>query len=452
MNVKEVPSNNEAEQSVIGSMFLSTFALQKACDILSPESFYYENNRILFSVMENLYANKVPIDSMTVTTELKNKNLFNQIGGVEFLSQVFNIVPTAGNVDHYIKIVDSLAIQRRLIEVATQVVTSAYDTSVDVNVTLDEAERKILSIVNNRRIGDMRTIRDVVSSTKAVLEKLSTSKGQITGVPTGWTLIDKITTGFQPGQLIIIAARPSVGKSAWALNLASNAAINSNKTVAIFSLEMPAESLVTRMIASLGHIDGLHLATGELKDDWDKVNEAFSKLEKSSIFIDDNVGSTIGDIRSKCRKLANSEGGLDLVIIDYLQLISSNANYGGNRQQEIADISRALKLMSLELKVPVVALSQLSRSVEQRKGNTRPMLSDLRESGAIEQDADIVAFLHREGSRKSDDDSEEEIDSNIQDILFLISKHRNGSTGEVKLRFKKNISKFFNVLESKKGE
>ncbi len=449
MNIKEIPSNNEAEQSVIGSMFLSTFALQKACDILTPESFYYENNRILFTVIQELYEAKTPIDSMTVTTELKNRKLLKQIGGIEFLSLVFNIVPTAGNVDQYIKIVNANAIQRRLIEVSTEITANAYDSSVDINVILDEAERKILSIVNNRRSGEIRTIKEVVQSTKVVLEKLSTSKGIVTGVPTGWTLLDKVTAGFQQGQLIIVAARPSVGKSAWALNLATNAAINANKTVAIFSLEMPAESLVTRMIAALGHIDGHKLATGNLKDDWDKVNEAGSKLENSKIFIDDSTGATIGDIRSKCRRLANSETGLDLVIVDYLQLISSNTNYGANRQQEIADISRALKLMSLELKVPVVALSQLSRSIEQRKG--RPMLSDLRESGAIEQDADIVAFLHREGTTTPESEKEE-VDENIQDLLFIIAKHRNGATTDIKLRFKKNISKFFNVIDTQKGE
>lgn len=451
MAIREIPSNNEAEQSVIGSMFLSTFALQKASDYLTPDSFYYENNKILFSVIQDLYLNKVPIDSMTVTTELKNRKLLQKIGGLDYLTQVFNIVPTAGNVDQYIKIVDSAAIQRRLIETSTEITSSAYDSSMDVNVILDEAERKILGIVNNRKAGDMRTIKDVVQSTKLLLEKLSTSKGIVTGVPTGWSLIDKVTAGFQPGQLVIIAARPAVGKSAWALNLATNAAINAKKSVAIFSLEMPAESLVSRMIASLGHIDGHNLSTGNLKDDWDKVNEALSKLENTNIYIDDTTSSSIGDMRSKCRRLANSEKGLDLVIVDYLQLISSNANYGANRQQEIADISRALKLMSLELKVPVIALSQLSRSIEQRKGNTRPMLSDLRESGAIEQDADIVAFLHREGTGKLDEEKEEE-DKNIEDLWFIIAKHRNGATTDIKLRFKKNISKFFNVLDSKKGE
>ncbi len=448
MAIKEIPSNLVAEQSVLGSMFLSTFALQKACDALQPESFYYDKNAKIFSVMQELNSKKIPIDSTTITSELKNKEILNEVGGFDYLSEIFNIVPTAANVDQYIKLVEETALQRKLIEVSTSIATSAYDTTADINATLDDAQRKIMSVINEKRTSEFRTIQEVVSSTKEHLEKLSTNKGEVTGLSTGWERIDKITTGLHEGQLIIIAARPAVGKSAWALNLATNAAVNSNATVAIFNLEMSGESLVSRMISCLGHVEGYKLATGNLKDDWDKVNEAYAKLENTKIFIDDTPGITIGEIRSKCRRLANSESGLDLVVIDYLQLITSAANYGGNRQQEVSDISRALKLMSLELKVPVVALAQLSRSAEQRKENPRPILSDLRESGSIEQDADIVAFLFREDYYKKELESKEQ----ISDLEFIIAKHRNGATGTIPLRFKRDISKFFTVLDNNKGE
>ena len=448
MPVKEVPNNMIAEQSVLGSMFLSQYALQKACDALQPESFYYDNNKKIFSVFKDLHDKGVPLDSTTVTTELKNRDELSKIGGVEYLSEIFNIVPTAANVEQYIKLVEETALQRNLIEVSTSIATNAYDNSIDINVILDEAERKILNVVNNRRTTEFRTIKEVVSSAKANLEKLSTQDGEVTGLSTGWERLDKMTTGLHEGELIIIAARPAVGKSAWALNLATNAAVNSHATVAIFNLEMSGESLVNRMISCLGHIEGYKLASGNLKDDWDKVNEAIAKLEDTNIFIDDTAGITIGEIRSKCRRLANSDKGLDLVIIDYLQLITSAANYGGNRQQEVSDISRALKLMSLELKVPVVALAQLSRSAEQRKENPRPILSDLRESGSIEQDADIVAFLYREDYYKKDLSNKDQ----ISDLEFIIAKHRNGATGTIPLRFKKDISKFFSVFDDNKGE
>lgn len=448
MAVKEIPSNMEAEQSVLGSMFLSNFALQKACDELQPQSFYFDNNSKIFFTMQEMHNKGIPLDATTVTTELKNKELLDQVGGIEYLTEIFNIVPTAANVEQYIKIVEETALQRRLIDVSTDIATNAYDKSVDINTILDEAERKILSVVNGRRTTEFRDIKEVIASTKANLEKLSTQDGDVTGLSTGWERIDKLTTGLHEGQLIIIAARPAVGKSAWALNLATNAAINSNATVAVFNLEMSAESLASRMIASIGHVEGYKLATGQLQNDWDKVNEAYAKLEKTNLFIDDTPGITIGEIRSKCRRLANSEKGLDLVIIDYLQLITSAANYGGNRQQEVSDISRALKLMSLELKVPVVALAQLSRSAEQRKENPRPILSDLRESGAIEQDADIVVFLYREDYYKKELDTKDQ----VSDLEFIIAKHRNGATGTVPLRFKKDISKFFSVFEDQKGE
>ena len=448
MALKEIPNDITAEQSVLGSMFLSTYALQKACDALNEDSFYYNNNAKIFSTIKEMFDHKIPIDATTVTSELKNKGILGQVGGVEYLTEIFNIVPTAANIEHYIRLVENSAILRRLIEVSTDITTTAYDKSFDINNVLDDAERKILSVVKNRRSTEFRNIKEVLNSTKNNLEKLSMQKGEVTGLSTGWERLDKLTAGLHEGQLIIVAARPAMGKSAWALNLATNAAINSNKTVAIFNLEMSAESLASRMIASLGHIEGYKLATGNLKNDWDKVNEALSKLESTNIYMDDTAGITIGEIRSKCRRLANSDKGLDLIIIDYLQLITSSVNYGTNRQQEVSDISRALKLMALELKVPVVALAQLSRSAEQRKENPRPILSDLRESGSIEQDADIVAFLYREDYYKKDLEKKDQ----VSDCEFIVAKHRNGATGTIPLRFKKDISKFFSIFDENSGE
>lgn len=448
MALREIPNDITAEQSVLGSMFLSTYALQKACDALNEESFYYSNNAKIFSTIKEMFDHKIPIDATTVTSELKNKGILGQVGGVEYLTEIFNIVPTAANIEHYIRLVENSAILRRLIEVSTDITTTAYDKSFDINNVLDDAERKILGVVKNRRSTEFRDIKEVLNSTKNNLEKLSMQKGEVTGLSTGWERLDKLTAGLHEGQLIIVAARPAMGKSAWALNLATNAAINSNKTVAIFNLEMSAESLASRMIASLGHIEGYKLATGNLKNDWDKVNEALSKLESTNIYMDDTAGITIGEIRSKCRRLANSDKGLDLIIIDYLQLITSSANYGTNRQQEVSDISRALKLMALELKVPVVALAQLSRSAEQRKENPRPILSDLRESGSIEQDADIVAFLYREDYYKKDLEKKDQ----VSDCEFIVAKHRNGATGTIPLRFKKDISKFFSIFDENSGE
>lgn len=446
--MKEIPNNMLAEESVIGAMLLSKIALQKACDSLTTESFYYDSNAKIFDTIKKLSQNNVPIDTTTLTSALKKEGLLESVGGIEYLTELFTIVPTAANVDQYIKIVQDNAILRHLIEVSTDITTSAYDNKQDISNTLDEAERKILSVVKDRRSTEFRNIKEVLNSTKNNLEKLSMMQGEVTGVPTGWDRIDKVTTGLHEGELIIVAARPAMGKSAWALNLATNAAINSKKTVAVFNLEMSGESLASRMIASVGHVEGYKLATGNLENDWDKVNEAISKLEDTNLYIDDTAGITIGEIRSKCRRLSNSEKGLDLVIIDYLQLISSTGNYGTNRQQEVSDISRSLKLMSLELKVPVVALAQLSRAVEQRKENNRPLLSDLRESGSIEQDADIVAFLYREDYYNKALETKDD----TSDTEFIIAKHRNGAVGTIPLRFKKNISKFFSIFDENSGD
>ena len=444
---KNVPSNLEAEQSVIGSMFLSKYALEKACETLTKESFYYHNNALIFDVIKDMSEHKKPIDLTTITSELKSKNLLNEVGGVEYLSEVLEMVPTAANAEYYIKLVEDAAILRRLIEVSTDITANAYQSSDNVNETLDEAERKILGIVKNRRSTEFKTIKEVLDSTQSNLEKLAASKGDITGIPTGWYDIDNITTGLQGNQLIIIAARPAMGKTAFALNLATNIAINTDKTVALFNMEMGAEQLASRMLSSLGQIEGKKLATGKLmNDDWKRVNEAVSQLSDAKMYMDDTPGITIGEIRSKCRRLASSEEGLGVVIIDYLQLISSSTNYGANRQQEVSDISRSLKTMAMELNVPVVALAQLSRAVDSRE-NKRPIMSDLRESGSIEQDADIVAFLYRDDYYNK----EKAIDANTSISEFIIAKHRNGPTATIELLFKRDTSTFLSYQREGQG-
>ncbi len=445
---KNVPNNFEAEQSVIGAMFLSKYALEKACETLTKESFYYHNNALIFNVIQEMNENKKPIDLTTITSELKNKNLLNEVGGVEYLSEVLESVPTAANVEYYIKLVEDAAILRRLIEVSTDITTNAYQSFGNVNETLDEAERKILGIVKNRRSTEFKTIKEVLDSTQANLEKLAALKGDITGIPTGWYDIDNITTGLQGNQLIIIAARPAMGKTAFALNLATNIAINTDKTVALFNMEMGAEQLASRMLSSLGQIEGKKLATGKLmNEDWKRVNEAVSQLSDAKMYMDDTPGITIGEIRSKCRRLASSEEGLGIVIIDYLQLISSSTNYGANRQQEVSDISRSLKTMAMELNVPVVALAQLSRAVDARE-NKRPIMSDLRESGSIEQDADIVAFLYRDDYYNK----EKAIDANTSISEFIIAKHRNGPTATIELLFKRDTSTFLSYQREGQGD
>ena len=448
MPIREVPNNIEAEQAVIGSMFLEKHALEKACDSLTPEAFYSNNNSKIFRTVKEMHENKIPIDLTTVTTELKNKNILSEVGGVEYLTEILEKTATSAHIDQYIKSVEDSALLRKLIEVSNDITSSAYEADKNVNETIDDAERRILSVVKNRRSTEFKTIREVLNKAEQNLEFLSKTKSDVTGIPTGWYDIDKLTTGLHEHQLIIIAARPAMGKTAFAVNLATNVALNTDKTVALFNMEMGAEQLANRMLSSLGQVEGNKIATGKLlNEDWKRINEAISQLSDAKLYMDDTPGVTIGEIRSKCRRLASSEEGLGLVIVDYLQLISSGANYGGNRQREVSDISRALKTMAMELDVPVVALAQLSRAVDARE-NKRPIISDLRESGSIEQDADIVAFLY------SDDyyDKSKITDNNTSISEFIVAKHRNGPTKTIELLFKRNTSTFLSYQSDAKGE
>ena len=445
---KVMPNNLEAEESVLGACFLSKYALQKATENLLPESFYNDKNAKIFSSMLALQEEKTPIDLTTITSYLKKKNELNEVGGVEYLTEVLNFVPTASNVDYYIQTVEETAILRKLIETANDIATEGYRNDESINEILDSSEKKILSIVKNRKSSEFRSIKEVLAKTQSDLERLSEYKNEITGLATGWYDLDKLTTGLHPNEFIIIAARPAMGKTAFALNLATHAAMTQNKSVAVFNLEMSAEQLAMRILSSLGQIEGFKLRTGNLmNNDWKRINEAVSQLSNTNLVIDDTPGITIGEIRAKCRRLASSEKGLALVVIDYLQLISGGKNYGANRQQEVSDISRSLKTLAMELNVPIIALSQLSRSVEGRE-DKRPIMSDLRESGSIEQDADIVSFLYRDDYYNKEARTED--NTSISELI--IGKHRNGPTTTIELLFKKNTSTFLNLKREKENK
>ncbi len=447
MNSKNMPHDIGAEQSVLGAMFMSRKALTKCTESLTKESFYLDSHSKIFEVIKELAEQNKPIDMTIVTSELEKRKILNQVGGVEYITELTSIVPSAANVEEYIRIVNENSIKRRLIETAIAIETDGYNWVNSLDELLDKAEKVVMDIGKTRNASEFQSIQDVLIKTQSSLEKLSQSKGKITGLPTGFNHLDNVTSGLHPNELIIIAARPSMGKTAFALNIATNIAMDTDKKVAIFNLEMPAEQLAMRMLSSVGQIDGRKLASGKLENnDWKRVNEAMSRLAETKIFIDDTPGISIGEIRAKARRLY-AEGNLGVIIIDYLQLISVNSRYSGNRQQEIAEISRSLKTLAMELEIPIIALAQLSRGVDSRD-DKRPILSDLRESGSIEQDADIVAFLYREDYY----DPTKAIDENTSKSEFIIRKHRNGPTTTVNLVFKRDKSTFINFDNDEKVE
>lgn len=439
MDNKGLPHNIEAEKSLIGSVFWSYGALQKACEEVEKEYFYLDSNSKIFEVIKSLYEDKKPVDINTVTTELISKELINKVGGIEYLNEVINSVATGANIEYYINTILEKYTLRRIIEVATNIITQANNPDNSVSETVELAEKNILNVSKTRKTSEFRSVQDVLVKAQEDLEKLSQNKGKVTGLTTGLIDLDNLTNGFSPTQLVIIAARPAVGKTAFALNIACAAAKNTKKNIAIFSLEMPAEQLIMRMISSLGQIDNKKLQTGKMEnEDWRRVNEAISQLADTNIFFHDAGGITASEIKAKCRRLSTQGEGLGLVIIDYLQLIDSSSKYSGSRQQEVSEISRNLKTMALELEVPVIALSQLSRSVEKRE-DKKPVLSDLRESGSIEQDADIVAALHAPDVEAPPDDT---LPVPIQ---LIILKHRNGPIATIDMLFKKRTSTFLSI-------
>lgn len=439
MNNNGLPNNIEAEKALIGSVFWSYSALQKACEEVSSDVFYLDSHSKIFEVIQNLYLDKKPVDASTVTAEIINRGYLIQIGGVEYLNSVINSVATGANISYYIDSVIEKYTLRRMIEVATNIISNANNNSLKVSDIVDDAEKSVLGVSRSTRTSEFRTVKEVLDKAQSDLETLSKNKGRVTGLTSGLIDLDNLTNGFNPTQLIIVAARPAVGKTAFALNIACAAARSTKKNIAIFSLEMPAEQLIMRMISSLGQVDNKKLQTGKLEnEDWRRVNEAISQLADTNIYFHDAGGVTASEIKAKCRRLSTIGEGLGLVIIDYLQLIDSSSKYSGSRQQEVSEISRNLKTMALELEVPVIALSQLSRSVEKRE-DKKPVLSDLRESGSIEQDADIVAALHAP-----------EVSSEISDdlpnpIQLIILKHRNGPIATIDMLFKKKTSTFLSV-------
>lgn len=430
------PHNNEAEQSVIGAIFLEPLALITAAEVLVPEDFYRLAHQKIFNTMLLLSDKGQAIDVVTVTEELAAKKELEDVGGISYLTEIANSVPTAANIVHYANIVEEKALLRRLIRVATTIVEDGYTREDEVEALLSEAEKNMMEVSNRKNAGDFKHIKDVLVQTYDNIELLHTQKGDVTGISSGFTDLDQLTAGFQRNDLIIVAARPSVGKTAFALNVAQNAA-TSGENVAIFSLEMGADQLVMRMLCAEGNIDAQIMRTGALQaEDWRKLTMAMGSLSNAGIYIDDSSGIRVNEIRSKCRRL-KQEHGLDMVIIDYMQLIQGSGKPGENRQQEVSEISRSLKGLARELEIPVIALSQLSRGVEQRQ-DKRPMMSDLRESGSIEQDADIVSFLYREDYYDKETENENMIE-------IIIAKQRNGPTGTVTLAFAKEYNKFVNV-------
>lgn len=444
------PQNIEAEQAVLGAIFLNTDALADAMEYVEPDDFYRRAHQILFQAMVDLNNDGEAIDVLTVQNYLTTNNQLDDVGGVTYIAELATSVPTAANAGYYAKIVEEKSMLRRLISTATNIITQANNGDDDVPSLLDSAERQIMDVSERRNRSGFREIKDVLNETLSDIDRLSQQSEDITGLPTGYREFDKMTAGLQPDNLIILAARPAVGKTAFALNIAQNVATSTDTSVAIFSLEMSAESLVNRMLCAEGSINANHLRTGQLDEgEWQNLIVAMGALSNTSIFIDDTPGIKMAEIRAKCRRLAKEKGNLGLVVIDYLQLIEGSNKE--SRQQEVSEISRQLKKLAKELSVPILALSQLSRGVEQRQ-DKRPVLSDIRESGSIEQDADIVAFLYRDdyyerGESKSEEDGDDQdsLNQDVGEVELIIEKNRAGARGTVKLLFIKSYNKFSNI-------
>ncbi|EMF48797.1 replicative DNA helicase [Streptococcus parauberis] len=442
------PQDLLAEQSVLGSIFISPDKLITVREFIGPDDFYKYSHKIIFRAMITLSDRNDAIDATTVRTILDDQGDLQNIGGLSYIVELVNSVPTSANAEYYAKIVGEKAMLRNIISRLTESVNLAYEGANDSEDILAGAERSLIEINEHSNRSGFRKISDVLKVNYENLEVRSKQTSDVTGLPTGFRDLDKITTGLHPDQLIILAARPAVGKTAFVLNIAQNVGTKQKKPVAVFSLEMGAESLVDRMLAAEGMVDSHSLRTGQLTEqDWNNVTIAQGALAEAPIYIDDTPGIKITEIRSRSRKLAQEVDGLGLIVIDYLQLITGTKPE--NRQQEVSDISRQLKILAKELKVPVIALSQLSRGVEQRQ-DKRPVLSDIRESGSIEQDADIVAFLYRDDYyRKEGEDPVDAVEDNT--IEVILEKNRSGARGTVKLMFQKEYNKFSTIAQFDEG-
>ena len=438
--LRVLPHDLVAEQSVLGAVFISPDSIITLADVLTPDDFYKPANKIVFKTMLSLLEKGEPIDATTMVSALTNQGDISNIGGINYVVELVNSTPTSKNVEHYAKLVKEKANLRKVIAELSESLSSAYQGDISINEIIEKTEKSILDISNQNVGNGFRNVADIIDTHMQIVEKRSETDGVVTGLSTGFVGLDKITTGLHEDNLIILAARPAMGKTALALNIAKHIATKERKPAIIFSLEMGAEDLIERMIASEGTVPAYHLKTGNLNaDEWRRVIQAQKNLYDAPIFVDDTAGIRISEIRSNARKFSQEMGGLGVIVIDYLQLITGSK--GENRQQVVSEISRELKILAKDLKVPVIALSQLSRAVEQRQ-DKRPMLADLRESGSIEQDADIVAFLYREAYyQKEQADSQEA--NNVTELI--LEKNRHGSLGTVKLYFHKEYTKFSNI-------
>ncbi len=446
---RKEPQNLDAEINALGCAFLNKEALDKVCEELTSSMFYDEKNAKIFEVLSSLRNKEIAVDITTVTNELeKNGNGLSTVGGYSYLTEVIDSVATPANINYYINIIFEKFILRTLINKSSNIIEECYDESEDLNTIVENAEKSILEVNSGRMVKEIKPIQEVLVKAQQELEFLAKNGGDVTGVPTGFYDLDKRTTGFHGNELIIIAGRPGMGKSALAINMATNMAVNYKKSVALFNLEMGSTQIVNRMLSSVGQINSQKLRTGKLDHtDWKKYNETLSLLADTKFFIDDTPGITVSEIRSKCRRLKNSDKGLDCIIIDYLQLISSSNKYSGQRTNEVSEISRDLKKLAMELEVPVIALAQLSRGVEQRE-DKRPLMSDLKESGSIEQDADIVMFLYCDDYYKFKSKDRPQ----LSPTELIISKHRSGGTGTIDLIFERTYTNFKNVIKSEENE
>ena len=438
MELGKIPPHDiEAEQAILGSMLTDKDAVIAALEVLKEDSFYREDNKLIFNAITNLYSKNEPIDIITVKAELVELGVLERVGGLEYLVELPERVPTTANVERYIKIVDEKAMLRRLITSANELIALGYDESENVDNIMDMAEKKIFDLASKKNTAGYAVMKDILVESFAELERLYNQKGNVTGVSTGFYDLDNVTAGLHNSDLIIVAARPAMGKSAFAINLAANAAVKSGVPAVIFNLEMSKEQVGNRILCSEALVDSNKIRTGQIEDeDWMKLAQTLGRISDAPIYIDDTPGISAMEIRAKCRKL-KLEKNIGLIVIDYLQLISGSGKKNASREQEISEISRSLKILAKELNVPVIALSQLSRTAEKRD-DKRPMLSDLRESGAIEQDADIVMFLYRDDYYNPDSEKK-----NVAEVI--LAKHRGGSTGTVELAWLPSYTKFANL-------
>ena len=446
MSQKNLPYSLEAEQSLLGNILIFKETMRECIEAgVESDDFYLDKHRRIYNICSSMYENRETIDTISLSTKLKDYEYFDSIGGLDYLLNLTDATIDKTNTKEYIRIIKNKSLARRIIKAGEEIASDGYDGQAGIDEVLEKAEKKILDITRSRTDSDFKPGSEVFESAVKKIEAIEAAGSAITGVKTRFSQLDQMTAGLQRSDMIILAARPSMGKSALALNIALNSAMVSTGACAIFSLEMPCEQLANRMLSAKAKVDGQKIRKGQLNEaEWIKLKEAEQELKRQKIFFDDTPGIKISDMHAKCRKL-KEDYGLYLIIIDYIQLIQSTTK-AESRQQEVSDISRKIKAMARELDVPIIALSQLSRSVEARN-DKRPMLSDLRESGAIEQDADLVMFIYREDYYKKDEERNEK----REDVELIIAKHRNGPIGTVKLAFEKDINAFYSISNSEEG-